>query len=1256
MFAPLSALTLRSLALGAREQFSAPGGAPTLPPAPPTPDPTGAWQPGKYIVPQGDGPHVIAAGTELAFRNLDSFDRGDVQVGEGDLVNNGRIISVNGSQYGTMAVSTRGPVSDATASITNNGAIYAHATGPDGMSWGVYAHAFTTVVNTGLIQSVSDMSRGTGVTGSFSFQNTATGVLRVHSQAYALGLGGGLVDNAGLIEVIGGHTLYAGGGAFAVREPSSFNNSGTIRAESYSDFYISAGLIVDEILLEDYYNSGTIIAQYAYYDTTLRSTDTRSTTFHNSGSMIGDMVFGKDTNTLLNTGLVDGNVFFDDQWDLDHTWQDPNVYDGRGGTLTGGLFLGRGSATVWLGDGGEAVYTAGGKDTVHGGGGADLVDVVGGALTAEGGGGYDILSWYSSSVAMTIDAGAGTASGVGQTTSFSGFEAWIGSSLADSFRGSDADDYFAGEAGDDVATGGLGADRLDGGWGDDIVTGGGGADLLDGGFGADTAVFAGNRAQYQIVTANGVTTVTGPAGDGVDTLRNVERLQFSDQTLLVGVSGTDGADALHGTAATDYINGFDGDDLLSGGAGDDHIDGADGADTAVFSGPRSAYAVSTVDGVTTISGPDGTDTLASVERLRFSDLTLLTYGDGGQYFGGGSGGDTLVGTALGDEIEGLAGNDVLRGEAGNDLIRGGDGADLINAGSGRNTVFGDGGDDTFVFSTFNPYASGTPSTFEGGAGLDTYDVSGASAALIFATAASGQVFVQGDNTATGVERIISGSGADTFNFSQSLAAIEVFGGGGGDFISGGAGHDQLHGGAGADILWGGAGDHLYGDAGDDTIAIKPVGSSTAAVTISGGAGIDRLDLQGASLAFDLASGEGQVDGLAFTASGMERVVMYGVSAGQGTLSGGGGNDILSIGSTFSAVFEGHLDGRGGNDALEGTYWNDVLIGGSGDDVLNGVSGSDRLEGGDGVDTAVFFGGSGYYTVRHYVGYITVSDGANVSRLYGIERIRFDDRTYLTALGVTRTGTSAGDVLTGSILGDDMLGLDGNDILNGGAGDDILNGGLGNDQIDGGAGDDVLVVSGVAADYRLLTDGDNFILKGADGRDNLIGVERIHFSDGSVLELNRIYWTGSGATDGIIPQDLLSPGFGDGPQVLPGVSGPASEAKDGSGPQVLPDAREMRPYAGLEARITRDHDWMPAEAADDDAFVLPALPDDEPLVLPGLEAFKAGEEPLVLPGAGESTPLLQALEARLALAGDRMLTLGSDGRLIDEPAHRDIDWL
>jgi hypothetical protein len=118
----------------------------------------------------------------------------------------------------------------------------------------------------------------------------------------------------------------------------------------------------------------------------------------------------------------------------------------------------------------------------------------------------------------------------------------------------------------------------------------------------------------------------------------------------------------------------------------------------------------------------------------------------------------------------------------------------------------------------------------------------------------------------------------------------------------------------------------------------------------------------------------------------------------------------------------------------------------------------------------------------------------------------------------------GSAVNGEAGMDTLIGGAGNDVLSGGLGDDTLTGGLGNDVIDGGYGHDILIVSGVASSYRLLQNGDDFILKGPDGRDRLTGVENIRFSDGRVLELNRMYGPdvdNQAWDDGRIPEHLLS---------------------------------------------------------------------------------------------------------------------------------------
>jgi len=88
---------------------------------------------------------------------------------------------------------------------------------------------------------------------------------------------------------------------------------------------------------------------------------------------------------------------------------------------------------------------------------------------------------------------------------------------------------------------------------------------------------------------------------------------------IENVIGSDHADYIVGTAGANILNGGAGNDILVGGLGNDTLNGGAGTDTAVFSGNRAAYTISILGGVTTVAGPDGTDTLTSIERLQFAD-------------------------------------------------------------------------------------------------------------------------------------------------------------------------------------------------------------------------------------------------------------------------------------------------------------------------------------------------------------------------------------------------------------------------------------------------------------------------------------------------------------------------------------------------------------------------------------------------------------------------------------------------------------
>lgn len=89
-------------------------------------------------------------------------------------------------------------------------------------------------------------------------------------------------------------------------------------------------------------------------------------------------------------------------------------------------------------------------------------------------------------------------------------------------------------SGDAGLSGNGGDNRLTGNGGDNTLRGNGGDDFLDGGAGGDTAVFHGNRSEYEIQhTPEGALRVVDgvPNRDGTDELKNVELLRFADQQL-----------------------------------------------------------------------------------------------------------------------------------------------------------------------------------------------------------------------------------------------------------------------------------------------------------------------------------------------------------------------------------------------------------------------------------------------------------------------------------------------------------------------------------------------------------------------------------------------------------------------------------------------------------------------------------------------------------------------------------------------------
>jgi len=213
----------------------------------------------------------------------------------------------------------------------------------------------------------------------------------------------------------------------------------------------------------------------------------------------------------------------------------------------------------------------------------------------------------------------------GSTTSLGPFGEFIAALDRIVYNGSAGDDYFDGSYVDTsmLMHGGDGADNLYGAFrhanqlygeeGNDTLTGLGVGDYLDGGAGNDYVQDGDNY---------GDPTIPTPPQD-----------TYNADTLI----GGDGDDYLISTGGGDLLDGGSGNDFLQagpdredadvliGGIGDDQINGGLGTDTAVFSGLRSQYVITLINiGVEAYSvvGPDGSDTLANIENVRFDDGTF----------------------------------------------------------------------------------------------------------------------------------------------------------------------------------------------------------------------------------------------------------------------------------------------------------------------------------------------------------------------------------------------------------------------------------------------------------------------------------------------------------------------------------------------------------------------------------------------------------------------------------------------------------
>jgi len=278
----------------------------------------------------------------------------------------------------------------------------------------------------------------------------------------------------------------------------------------------------------------------------------------------------------------------------------------------------------------------------------------------------------------------------------------------------------------------------------------------------------------------------------------------------------------------------------------------------------------------------------------------------------------------------------------------------------------------------------------------------------------------------------------------------ILGTAGRDSIFGLAGTDTLSGNDGDDVITGGADDDtINGQNGDDVIMFS--GTTEGFDAVTGGAGTDTIK----------AGSNGTVIGLRSLAT-VESIIANGFA--NVTIAGSPAPDTLNFGNvTLTNIVS--ISGGTGGDTLTGSVSDDRIIGGADDDVLNGQAGNDTFEVGLGAGFDAVTGAGGTAdTIKAMannvvIGLRSIATVEAITVAPGVTGVTIagnGDPNVLNFGGVTMTGIGSidggggGDTITGTAAADVILGGAGDDTMNGGAGNNIFRfaAGFGADIING----------------------------------------------------------------------------------------------------------------------------------------------------------------------------------------------------------------
>lgn len=621
----------------------------------------------------------------------------------------------------------------------------------------------------------------------------------------------------------------------------------------------------------------------------------------------------------------------------------------------------------------------------------------------------------------------------------------------------------------------------------------------------DTAIFAGNRDWYEItefedgkvrVARREMEEVDPQVDEGVDTLVGIERIQFSDQTVILQQSGNHepvGRLVITGLPATEGVK-------LTVSAADIY-DANNPGSVGIGNIPNMTFRwqIERNDGTgdyINIPGSFGTTFTPGDEHTGLRIRVIGTYVD--------AGGVTETVMSLSTDVI-IGANDEPVGELLISDMSPTEGQTLT-----MTVAFNDADGITDAFEEgliayqwqWSDTSSGPWNDIPDATGLNwTIPVTGTGGNDFGGRYIRAQVIYTDDlgnnhtvhSTITGVVgELIDGSdggdnpvdgsaGDDAIN---GLAGNDVINGlGGNDVINGGIGDDTLNGDEGHDTLNGGAGDDIYnGGQGDDTFIHN---NGDGLDTFNGGDGIDTLsvigddDDDGLDVVFDGSAisflEEGALTSIEVVTADMldtaeedggdtlnyRTATATGVTVNLLTGAASGFAYIRNIENVEGADFDDTLTGDNKANRLVGDGGSDTLRGGFGNDLLDGGAGDDRLYGDEGDDVLV--GGASTSTPPAdppppITAYDRIDGGAGT-----------DTASYVNAGAAVEVDLSIyGPQYTGAATGNDwlidienLLGSDHDDTLAGNAGANELDGGAGADAMAGRAGDDTYVVDDAA---------------------------------------------------------------------------------------------------------------------------------------------------------------------------------------------------